>query len=107
MRAEEKKSDLWGRAPVPEWDVDTSLLYRNGPLEGGLTINYFGNREEGKGVESNVATVDASIAYQLNSFKLRLSVYNLFDEDYWQSEANNTYYYAPERRVYFTLERIF
>jgi len=107
MRAEEKENGLWKRARVPEWDVDTSLLYRNGPLEGGLTINYFGNREEGEGAESNVATVDASIAYQLSSFKLRLSVYNLFDEDFWQSEANNTYYYAPERRVYFTLERIF
>jgi iron complex outermembrane receptor protein/vitamin B12 transporter len=82
MRAEEKENGLWKRARVPEWDVDTSLLYRNGPLEGGLTINYFGNREEGEGAESNVATVDASIAYQLSSFKLRLSVYNLFDEDF-------------------------
>lgn len=106
-RAEEKKNSLWERARTPEWDVDTSLLYHNGPLEGELTVNYFGNREEGEGVESNVATVDASIAYQLNSFKLRLSVYNLFDEDYWQSEAYNTYYYGPERRVYFTLERVF
>ncbi len=108
MRAEEKEeSGLWGRAPVPEWDIDASLLYHNGPLEGELTVNYFGNREEGEGVESNVVTVDASIAYQLNSFKLRLSVYNLFDEDYWQSEAYDTYYYGPERRVYLTLERVF
>jgi len=104
MRAEEKEeSGLWGRAPVPEWDIDASLLYHNGPFEGQLAVNYFGNREEGEGAESNVATVDASIAYQLNSFKLRLSVYNLFDEDYWQSE----YYYGPERRVYLTLERVF
>jgi len=107
MRAEEKKDGFWKRAPVPEWDVDTSLLYRNGPLEGELTVNYFGNREEGEGAESNVATVDASIAYQLSSFKLRLSVYNLFDEDYWQSESWGTYYYGPERRVYLTLERVF
>ncbi|HHV53060.1 MAG TPA: TonB-dependent receptor [Synergistaceae bacterium] len=107
MSAEEKESGLWKRARAPEWDVDTSLLYRNGPLEGELTVNYFGNREEGEGAESNVATVDASIAYQLSPFKLRLSVYNLFDEDYWQSEAYNTYYYGPERRVYLTLERVF
>ena len=107
MRAEEKKNSLWERARTPEWNAGTSFLYHNGPIEGQIAVNYFGNREEGESVESNVATVDASIAYQLNSFKLRLSVYNLFDEDYWQSEANNAYYYGPERRVYFTLERVF
>jgi outer membrane receptor protein involved in Fe transport len=34
-------------------------------------------------------------------------VYNLFDEEYWQTEAFDTYYYGPERQVYLTWEYVF
>jgi len=108
MRAEEKTetSSTWTRSTVPEWDVNATLAYGRGPWAGELTVNYFGNRNEGN-VESDVTTVDALLEYRFDASTLRLSVYNLFDEEYWQTEASDVYYYGPERRVYLTLERIF
>ncbi|MDI3533254.1 MAG: vitamin transporter [Synergistaceae bacterium] len=108
MRAEEKTetSSTWTRSTVPEWDVNATLAYGRGPWAGELTVNYFGNRNEGN-VESDVTTVDALLEYRFDASTLRLSVYNLFDEEYWQTEASDMYYYGPERRVYLTLERIF
>ncbi|MBO8154637.1 TonB-dependent receptor [Thermovirga sp.] len=107
MRAEEKKNDKWERSRSPEWDIDTALMYENGPFFGQVTLHYLGNREEGENVESNVATVDASLEYKNGSSTVRLAAYNLFDEDYWASESYGTYYYGPERRVYLTWEYSF
>jgi iron complex outermembrane receptor protein/vitamin B12 transporter len=58
-------------------------------------------------VESDVTTVDALLEYEFNDSTLRLSVYNLFDEEYWQTESGNMYYYGPERQVYLTWEYVF
>jgi outer membrane receptor protein involved in Fe transport len=58
-------------------------------------------------VESDVTTVDALLEYRFDNSTLRLSVYNLFDEEYWQTEAWDTYYYGPERQVYLTWEYVF
>ncbi|KUK42237.1 MAG: TonB-dependent receptor plug [Thermovirga lienii] len=104
MRAEEKKNNQWERARTPEWDVDASFIYTNGPLSGQVVLHYLGNRNEGQGVESNVTTVDASLEYKGKPYTIRLSAYNIFDEDYWASESWGTYYYGPERRAYLTLE---
>ncbi len=104
MRAEEKKNNQWKRARTPEWDVDASFIYTNGPLSGQVVLHYLGNRNEGQGVESNVTTVDASLEYKGKPYTIRLSAYNIFDEDYWASESWGTYYYGPERRAYLTLE---
>ncbi len=108
MRAEEKAetSSTWTRSTVPEWDVNATLAYGRGPCAGELTVTYFGNRNEGN-VESDVTTVDALLEYRFDDSTLRLSVYNLFDEEYWQTEANDMYYYGPERRVYLTWEHTF
>ncbi len=108
MRAEERDTGgSWSRSRAPEWDIDTSFIYQNGPVQGRLTVNYFGNREAGEGVESNVTTVDASIGYKRDASTLRLSVYNLFDEEYWGDEFGGTYYYGPERRIYLSWEYVF
>jgi outer membrane receptor protein involved in Fe transport len=69
-----------------------------------VVLHYLGNRNEGQGVESNVTTVDASLEYKGKPYTIRLSAYNIFDEDYWASESWGTYYYGPERRAYLTLE---
>ncbi|MGC9490943.1 MAG: TonB-dependent receptor plug domain-containing protein [Thermovirgaceae bacterium] len=108
MRAEEKEAEgsAWTRSNVPEWDVNATLAYGQGPWAAELTLNYFGNRNEGN-VESDVTTVDALLEYQFDDSTLRLSVYNLFDEEYWQTESWDTYYYGPERRVYLTWEHTF
>lgn len=108
MRAEEKTetSSTWTRSTVPEWDVNATLAYGRGPWAGELTVTHFGNRNEGN-VESDVTTVDALLEYQFDASTLRLSVYNLFDEEYWQTEAYDMYYYGPERRVYLTWEHTF
>jgi iron complex outermembrane receptor protein/vitamin B12 transporter len=108
MRAEEKAetSSTWTRSTVPEWDANATLAYGWGPWTGELTVNYLGNRNEGK-VESDVTTVDALLEYRFDNSTLRLSVYNLFDEEYWQTEAWDTYYYGPERQVYLTWEYVF
>jgi iron complex outermembrane receptor protein/vitamin B12 transporter len=105
MRAEEKKNNQWERARTPEWDVDASFIYTNGPLSGQVVLHYLGNRNAGPDTESNVTTVDASLEYKRNPYTIRLSAYNIFDEDYWASSSTyGTYYYGPERRVYLTLE---
>jgi outer membrane receptor protein involved in Fe transport len=44
------------------------------------------------------------LEYKRNPYTIRLSAYNIFDEDYWASESWGTYYYGPERRAYLTLE---
>lgn len=108
MRAEEKAetSSTWTRSAVPEWDVDVTLAYGRGPWAGELTVNCFGNRNEGN-VEPNVTTVDAMVEYRFDASSLRLSVYNLLDKEYWQTEAWGTYYYGPERRFYLTWEHTF
>ncbi|MGC9372394.1 MAG: TonB-dependent receptor plug domain-containing protein [Thermovirgaceae bacterium] len=108
MRAEEKTktSSTWTRSTVPEWDVNATLAYGRGPWAGELTVNYFGNRNEGN-VEPNVTTADALVEYRFDSSSLRLSVYNLFDKEYWQTEAWGTYYHGPERQVYLTWEHVF
>jgi iron complex outermembrane receptor protein/vitamin B12 transporter len=108
MRAEEKAetSSTWTRSTVPEWDANATLAYGQGPWAAELTVNYFGNRNEGN-VESDVTTVDALLEYRFDNSTLRLSVYNLFDEEYWQTEAWDTYYYGPERQVYLTWEYVF
>jgi iron complex outermembrane receptor protein/vitamin B12 transporter len=110
MRAEEKEAEstTWTRSTVPEWDANATLAYGQGPWTGELTINYFGNRSHKEGnVESDVTTVDALLEYEFNDSTLRLSVYNLFDEEYWQTESGNMYYYGPERQVYLTWEYVF
>jgi len=105
MRAEEEESGQWKRARTPEWDVDASFIYTNGPLSGQVALHYLGNRNAGPDTESNVTTVDASLEYKRNPYTIRLSAYNIFDEDYWASSSTyGTYYYGPERRVYLTLE---
>jgi iron complex outermembrane receptor protein/vitamin B12 transporter len=108
MRAEEREAEstTWTRSAVPEWDANATLAYGQGPWTGELTVNYFGNRNEGN-VESDVTTVDALLEYRFEDSTLRLSVYNLFDEEYWQTEAWDTYYYGPERQVYLTWEYVF
>ncbi len=108
MRAEEKAETdtTWTRSTVPEWDVNATLAYGQGPWAGEMTVNYFGNRNEGN-VESDVTTVDALLEYKFDDSTLRLSVYNLFDEEFWQTEAWNTYYCGPERQVYLTWEYTF
>ncbi|MFP4482227.1 MAG: TonB-dependent receptor plug domain-containing protein [Thermovirgaceae bacterium] len=108
MRAEEKTetSSIWTRSTVPEWDVNATLAYGRGPWAGEVTVKYFGNRNEGN-VESDVTTVDALLEYKFDDSTLRLSVYNLFDEEYWQTEASNTYYHGPEQQIYLTWEHTF
>jgi len=105
MKAEEKKNNQWNRASTPEWDVDAAFIYADGPLSGQVVVHYLGNRNAGPNTESNVTTVDASLEYERKPYTIRLSAYNLLDEEYWASSSSyGTYYYGPERRVYLTLE---
>jgi len=116
MKAEEKEGGEWIKGGTPEWDIDATLIYENGPLFGQVTLHYLGNREdEREGIGSlsqgDVTTVDMTIQHTTGSSIVKISAYNLFDKNYYLQDytkyGTTTRYYGPERRVYLTWEYAF
>jgi iron complex outermembrane receptor protein/vitamin B12 transporter len=106
----------WIKGGAPQWDIHTSIAYYNGPFMGELTLRHLGDREDerpgiGPLSQKDVTTLDAVFEYSIGDETLRLSAYNVFDEEYYLQDytkyGTTTRYYGPERRIYLTWEHVF
>lgn len=115
MEAEEKETSdsPWIRGGTPAWDINATVAYNKGPFSGELRLNYQGDREDertgiGSLSQEDVTTVDAMFEWETEAGTLRLSGYNIFDEEYYLQDYSNfgttTRYYGQEARYYATWE---
>lgn len=92
-QAEEKEGALfsWLRCGVPVWSIDSRWNYACGPFSGQIALHHLGDRTDerprmGRDAWSDVTLVDVSASRQCGDLKVRLSVQNLFDTDYWTDD---------------------
>jgi outer membrane receptor protein involved in Fe transport len=92
------------------------MAYSGGPFTGEVTLRHLGDRDDerpgiGPLSQKDVTTLDAVLEYSTGSDTLRVSAYNIFDEEYYLQDYTNygttTRYYGPERRIYLTWEHVF
>jgi iron complex outermembrane receptor protein/vitamin B12 transporter len=117
MNAEEKPAGGgWIKGGAPTLDIHASMAYSGGPFTGEVTLRHLGDRDDerpgiGPLSQKDVTTLDAVLEYSTGSDTLRVSAYNIFDEEYYLQDYTNygttTRYYGPERRIYLTWEHVF
>ncbi len=101
MKAQEKSNDEWVNSyGFPEWLLKTSAEYHSGPWTAGVDFSYLANRN-GYPSGDDYFQTDVFAEWRSGDHTLRLSCYNLFDEEFMYDSAGWEYY-GPERSIYIT-----
>ncbi len=104
----ENDTNWENRYGLPEWLFSSSLTYHNGPWTTGVNCSFVANRSTNT-VQLKNGNHPGDDYFQTNLFTewesgdhtVRLSCYNLFDEEFTYNSAGYDYY-GPERSIYLT-----
>lgn len=114
QKAQEKKGNAgnWENSyGLPEWQFMSSLTYHNGPWTTGINCSFVANRSTTPAQKDwtgklynpgdDYFQTDIFTEWKSGDHTVRLSCYNLFDEEFTYNSAGWNYY-GPERSVYLT-----